>query len=243
MQVVPSKHGPGTIGIISGDLLRYVSFVISLLNLQVPNYSNYQWLTGNGFASLRNIVVREALKIVDPGIDWLWFMDDDHVFDRDTLFRLLDRNVDIVQPLVSTRKPPYRPYGYRWNGQDHESFDWSHIPNTGLMEVDAVGCGGMLIRRHVLDAIADPWFEEGHTSPEHLGEDLWFCKKAREAGFKIYVDTDVQIGHMGTVQVWPDLAERETALGQKLDRCIRLDLDHVGMQISPDFGRGVAQEV
>lgn len=33
----------------------------------------------------------------------------------------------------------------------------------------------------------------------YLGEDVWFCLRARELGFKVYADFDVQLGHMSTV--------------------------------------------
>jgi hypothetical protein len=35
-----------------------------------------------------------------------------------------------------------------------------------------------------------------------MGEDVFFCKKARELGHKIYIDHDVshEIGHIGTFE-------------------------------------------
>lgn len=239
MQCVKSPHRGGVVGIISGDLARYTSFMASMFRLMVPNGSAWALHTGNGFASLRNLIVRE----LEPDVDWLFFMDDDHTFHPDILLRLLDRNVDIIQPLVSTRKPPYRPYGYMHNGQDYESLTWSDFPLHGIREVDAVGTGGMLVRRRVLDEVGDPWFEEGRTGAEHLGEDLYFCTKARAAGFKVYVDCDVRMGHMATVQVWPDQAEQQTGVGQQLDWCVKLELDHCGLRVPTDFGHKVIQEV
>jgi hypothetical protein len=238
MQCVKSQHRGGVIGVISGDLARYTSFATSMLRLHVPGNSAWAWHTGNGFASLRNHIVRE----MEPDVDWLFFMDDDHTFYPDILLRLLDRNVDIIQPLVSTRKPPYRPYGYMHDGQDYRSMNWSDFPLHGIKQVDAVGTGGMLVRRKVLDAVGDPWFEEGRTGKEHLGEDLHFCTKARGKGFQVFVDCDVRMGHMATVQVWPDQAEQKVETGQKLDWCVKLELDHCGLQLPTNFGQGVIQE-
>lgn len=228
------------VGVISGDLGRYVAFFVSMMRLKVPNNSGWNWMLGNGFASLRNILVREMYQNLGDA-EWLWFIDDDHPFEPDVLLRLLDRQVDIIQPLVSTRKPPYRPYGYKHNGTDYVSLEWEDLPTSGILEVDAVGTGGMLIRRKVLDALADPWFEEGQTGPEHLGEDLYFCTKARAAGFKVYVDCDVRMGHMSTVQVWPDQAAHKSEPGQSWK--VRLELDHCGLLVPTNFGHGVIQEV
>ena len=38
-----------------------------------------------------------------------------------------------------------------------------------------------------------PWF----MSTSSAGEDINFCHKAGEAGFKIYMDTRVKLGHLG----------------------------------------------
>jgi len=41
------------------------------------------------------------------------------------------------------------------------------------------------------------WF----GSFEKLGEDLFFCRRAKDAGFKIHVDTDQVIGHIGEPEI------------------------------------------
>ena len=201
MQQVKSDHPPGHVGVISGDLSRYPQFMMSMMRLLVPVGCTWNWVRGNGFAQNRNLIVQGMSKEAE----WLWFIDDDHVFDRELVFRLLERRVDVVQPLVSTRKPPYFPYVYRWSDAEdaHVTVDWPELPADGLFECDAVGTGGCLIRRPVLDAIGYPWFEEGRTGPDQLGEDLWFMRKAKDHGFRVFVDTDNCMGHTTTVDVWP----------------------------------------
>jgi hypothetical protein len=62
----------------------------------------------------------------------------------------------------------------------------------------------MLIRRRVFDAMTDPWFEAAMTSPVQLGEDLYFCDKARALhDFAIHCDLDIVLGHCMTGVVWP----------------------------------------
>ena len=72
------------------------------------------------------------------------------------------------------------------------------------------GSGGMLIRRNVLDAVGIPagapwdkrhWFTYGEG--RYLNEDLVLCKRITEAGFKIHLDVEVQMGHRGTFTVVP----------------------------------------
>ncbi len=230
MQAVRSPHPPGTVGVISGDLARFPAFYTSLMNLQVPSGSCWKWVRGNGVALNRNIIVR------DMEGEWLWFIDDDHTFEPDVLLRLLNREVDMIQPLVATRKPPFFPYGYRFNGLKYEGVDWKDIPASGICEWDAIGTGGTLIRRKVLDAVGDPWFEEGRTNPEALGEDLWFCRKMRDKGFRCFVDSNTRLGHIATMEIWP----QQDNEGQW---CIDLDLDGgVRVRTSTSLGRRMYKE-
>ncbi len=62
-----------------------------------------------------------------------------------------------------------------------------------LIECDGVGGGCLLIHRRVFDAIEKPYFK---CNPDtFIGEDFYFCRKAREAGFKIYLDPSILLGH------------------------------------------------
>ena len=234
MHTVTCRHKPGLVGILSGDLGRWAEWTGSMFKMIFPTGSNYKWVRGNGFALNRNIIVRTLLE--NQHWEWLWFMDDDHVFDGDLVLRLLERDVDIIQPLVSTRKAPFQPYAYEWDATENSyvSMDWPQLQPDGIQQVDAVGCGGMLVRRRVFEAMSDPWFEEGKTSAEHIGEDLYFCTKARELGFGIYVDLDNKMGHMGTYHVWP---QRHNG-----DWANKLVYNEVSMVVPWSFGRDLAAE-
>ncbi len=62
-----------------------------------------------------------------------------------------------------------------------------------LIECDGVGGGCLLIHKRVFDALEKPYFK---CNPGTLvGEDFYFCRKAREAGFKIYLDAGILCGH------------------------------------------------
>jgi hypothetical protein len=52
-----------------------------------------------------------------------------------------------------------------------------------------------LLQEHV--RVMDPWFE--FLTDE--GEDMYFCRKARNAGYKIYCDLSVKCLHLGTVPI------------------------------------------
>lgn len=206
MKYIPGVHPPGIIGIVSGDMTRYADFSMMLLRMHLPEGSRFSWGKGVSLASNLNNLTRDFLT--RPEMQWLWIMGDDHTWDRSLLIDLLDRQVDAVAPLCSYRLPPYAPHVYTFaaEGSKHPfgTTGWGDIASSGLMKVDACGSAGLLLRRHVLEKMTDPWFEVGKTAPDALGEDLWLCKKISEAGFQVHVDCDHLLGHMTTILVVPN---------------------------------------
>jgi hypothetical protein len=72
------------------------------------------------------------------------------------------------------------------------------IMNKGLHEVDAVGTGFIAIHRRVFEdkRMKDPFkadFIHGR------GEDVQFCRRAKQARYKVFADFDVWCDHMVTV--------------------------------------------
>lgn len=188
---------PGTVGIISGELTRFADFSIAMMHLQKPEGTKMMWAKGLDVAGNCNRLVK-ALQG-----DWLWIMGDDHVFDPTLLMQLVAHELDVVVPLCLKRHAPYEVVVYRdeYLGEDgliHYRF--AELPEKGVHEIHAAGSAGMLIRRHVLEAIDGPVFE---TSKGMQNEDLLLCAKIRDAGFKIHCDVSARLGHIGTVGVWP----------------------------------------
>jgi len=193
---VKSNHPPGYIGVITGDLARYPSFYQSLLCLQVPEGTSWSIARGVGIADNRNRVVEQMKG------DWLWFIDDDLLFDRYTLMRLLDAHVDVIVPIVPQRKPPFHVLAYHADGdRGFKHIAWDALPSSGRITCDACTAGGILVRRRVFDAVGKPWFREGETRPELLGEDLDFCSRAKVAGFEIWVDCNQSLEHISTSSI------------------------------------------
>ena len=213
-----TDHPPGTIIIAAGEFLRFGSFVNSML--QVLHPPGTQILIKQSVALVDNY--NDCLRKMTG--DWCWIQADDQTWEKEALLMLLDRDVDVVVPLILKRSPPYQTVIYKdQTDEGYMPFALSELPDTGLMEVHSAGSGGMLIRRRVLEAIGIPhdapwekrhWFTYGDGV--HLNEDLVLCKRIREAGFKIHVDVDVTMGHRGTYTVLPIFEDGRWGIGMNM---------------------------
>lgn len=157
------------------------------------------------FAMGRNIVRQCNSLIRETQGDWLWFQGDDHVFETDSLLRLLDHEVDVVVPLILMRQRPFPPLIFEGQNENGGMRVMWNAPPNELIEVYAAGTGGMLCSREALEAVGpDPFGYMELGSGQWLGEDFTLCHKFREAGVKIHCDTGVRMGHISTTTVWPE---------------------------------------
>lgn len=210
---------PGLIGISSSTMGRYREFDMTLSTVEIPPASSMTWEIGLYLALNYNNLCRKLLASKD--LQWLWILNDDHVFRPDILTKLLDRNVDIVMPLCLKRTSPFYPVIYETQEKGFKQLDFDYIKDKeGLIEVAGTGHAGILIRRSVIEKMENDWHRVGWLNTEYDACDLYFCKKARDMGFKIYVDLDNPIGHLAHMAVWPyrnKNGEYSTGIREALD--------------------------
>ena len=67
------------------------------------------------------------------------------------------------------------------------------------MEVDYNGMGFMLIKKGVFEKVEYPWFcqlkKQIGDLEDYCSEDVAFCHLAKKAGFKIFIDPQMVVGH------------------------------------------------
>lgn len=204
--LMPEPQGV-LVGVISQELSRFSGFFQSLLGVMatLPAGSGLSWAKSVDVPGNCNSLCRHMMN--NGNWRWLWLMGDDHIFDRDIVARLASHDVDVIVPHCLKRYPPWHPVVY--GGGDADGLYYTaELPEEGLTEIHAAGSAGMLINRRVLEKIGDPWFTPG-PGAQGLNEDLEFCRKAREAGFKIYCDPAVGLGHITLTTVWPHWQDGE----------------------------------
>ncbi|MEM2568073.1 MAG: hypothetical protein QXH20_06355 [Candidatus Bathyarchaeia archaeon] len=166
----------------------------------------------------RNMCVKEALEW---NADYILFLDDDVLPPDDGLLTLFLDAVPIVSGLYFSRYPPHNPVIFRrknrnepWSLDAETEWDAEFTrsyPKNQLVEADVAGLGFMLVMREVFEKIPEPWFK---STLQH-GEDVYFCWKAQQHGFKVFVDTRVKCLHMADLFVGEKSALRELSKKQR----------------------------
>jgi len=134
--------------------------------------------------------------------DTLCLIDDDMIFDADSLSKLRDSDCDfdLLSALYVCRRYPHVPIDV-YEGR-------ARIPGSGIYEVTSVGFGFTLIKRNVIEKLREvtPADEMVCQWGRDLkGEDFYFCERARQQGFSVGLNASVKIGHrFNYVSVWDD---------------------------------------
>lgn len=203
-----SNKVEGTIGITCVDQARYSHFTACVARImqRCPNIKLHMRI-GNQLTAARNQIIEAAEG------NWLWWMDDDHVFDVNLLPYLLSLKKDMVAPLYIMRQMPPMPT-MRITHIDENGKERHAVPNIwinppGLYEVDSTGMAGLLVKRKVWEKMSKPYFITGHIHPDENAEDIYFCNRAKELGFKLYVDTRVVIGHIAPTIMIPEFKNNQ----------------------------------
>lgn len=178
------------IGVPSGDMV-HTDFAMTLANFCINPGANVFLISAKSSLVVlgRN---QCAATAVMAKATHLLFLDSDMVFPLNTLTKLLGHNKDIVGAVYSQRAAPFHPMGMTEEGE--------HIHVTsGLRRMKIIPTGCMLIRTSVFEKLAKPWFNTVSEGDKLMGEDYYFCQRARAAGFEVWCDGELSlaVGHIG----------------------------------------------
>ena len=201
MQGISCKHAPGAVVLVTGDLTRYALAMQSIMGLVLPDGSCAPWMSGVLIQRSLNDGIRVLYQ--KPELQWIWIMGDDHVFEPDIVLRLLEHEKDVIQPFCLGRLPPMDPIVATHTHKRTKYLE--EMPTSGLYKRAAdetCGDAGLLIRRKVIEAIPDPWYDH-RISGSFPADDQAFTGRIKNAGFDIFVDMDTRMGHIGNVVFLP----------------------------------------
>lgn len=193
--------------------------------LAMVNYS------ANNGIKIQDIGVTERLMIDDARnnltetflqspTEWIFWMDSDMTFPKDTLVKLFkvaeEKNAKLVTGIYYQRKG--LNYPVLWSrGDELESGDKTSV-NTPRAKANkyvgtfmfphkdkkqpflahAAGFGCVLVHRSIFEVMPRPWFKfiKGECS-----EDFYFFVNAHELGYDLWVEPTIDLGHVGDAPV------------------------------------------
>lgn len=217
MSVIP----PGLIGYPCSDNGRTSDFTPSIVAMRKPAGTMLKKATGLGVANPLNEIGRAFMA--HPELKWLLLTNDDNLCPPDTINRLWADNQKVGPAMITGlyfgRLMPFEPVLFDYKmvpppdvlagaPAAKRSDRWYHrrlmrIYDNGLEEIIACGDGCLFIPREIMEAIDDPWWEYGETLSDACDHDMVFCRKVIQAEYRIYVDTEVRVGHVTQVVVRP----------------------------------------
>lgn len=178
----------------------HTAFMVSLLKLNKPAGTEVAVSSSSLVYDARHSLADRAIKL---GCDRVLWLDSDMRFEPDLMDKLaadMDQGIEMVCGLYFTRKDPVQPCVYEIC---HDTPDkrgemiptatpFSRIPE-GLFEIEGCGLGACMMDIRTICRVGQlPFFPR-----DGYGEDLSFCRRAREAGVKIYCDSRIRVDHIG----------------------------------------------
>ena len=155
----------------------------------------------------RDQIAKKAL--LDQADLVMWF-DSDMVFNPDTLKKMLghiDNGADFVTGVYYRRTAPFSPVAFKTMdlNEDGTAFTWSEFDEipTEPFEVAACGFGCVLMKSEVFVSVFAK-YGQMFTPIANCGEDIAFCWRARQCGYKILADPSIGLGHVAHTIITKD---------------------------------------
>lgn len=146
----------------------------------------------------RNYLIDQFLA--DEQAEYIFFVDSDTGIPPDALVKLVQAKKDIISGLYFGRVLPNNPIMKKTQKDEYGKERLLPILDypEGVIEVEMIGAGCLLIHKDVFKKLQRPYF----FSPSlDFTEDAYFCQQARERNYKIFVDTTVKCLHDTTISV------------------------------------------
>lgn len=175
-------------------------FCQSLALLQRAGDTQIGFEVGSLVYNARNNLARQAIK---SEADWVLWLDSDMVFSPDLLQRMLkvctENDIDFLTALCFRRKPPFTPCLFDRLDKVGRGASYTALMSVpdGRFKVGGCGFAGVLMSTDVLMSVASKFDGRMFDPLEGFGEDVSFCWRARQCGYDIWCDSEIEMGHVG----------------------------------------------
>lgn len=159
----------------------------------------------------RNLLVRDLL---DSDATELLFIDSDINFEPEDILRLMAWGTDTRKGIVAAVPRVRDPNPVYIANLEYDENHELTMNRMGLVRADHVATAFMWVNRKVFEDLIEAhpewtyWdgragkdlsavFDFKVTREGYIGEDFLFCDRARAAGYEVWIDPTITLGHMG----------------------------------------------
>ena len=186
-----------------------IEFMLSLMSLKTPE--------GCELGVVANSLVYMArkqltLKAIEEGFEYILWLDSDTTFQRDTLVNMLEcvekNHLDYLAALMFTRAMPCEPIFYKqviWERDpatglvtDHGAEKYFDYPKDRVFSIGGSGMGCVLMKTSILKECAEFFGMSPFEPMPFIGEDLSLCWRLGKLGVRMYCDSRIKTGHVGS---------------------------------------------
>jgi len=190
----------------------WTNLVVYMVKRNIDFYL-HQYYSADIYDCRNNLVTEEAHipwemmpVFLGKPYDYMMWIDSDIGFKPEDVMKLVNTGQDVISgvcPMGPTMRCPAGRFGYDEYGQpslDYISIaELDNVDQDTLIPVEFAGYGFIAVKQGVFEAMEYPWFRT--TIRKHAGrevnpsEDLGWCIRAREKGFKVWLYPGVRLTH------------------------------------------------
>lgn len=146
---------------------------------------------------------RLAGKAVNHGFSHVLWLDSDMVFEPEIVEDLQFCGKDFVSGIAHGRRKPFVSCLFKNIDLNHlELWKLEDYP-ADTFEVAGCGMACCLISTEIIKQVMINYGTAFNPIMQY-GEDISFCKRAHDLGFKIYAEPTVRLGHIAHIAIYPD---------------------------------------
>ena len=160
-----------------------------------------------------------AFKAIDEGYTHVLWLDADMIFTENILDDLLFAGKSFVSAIYHGRREPHLSCLFKQIYPEIERF--AEYPDD-TFEIAGCGFGCVLVATDILKAVRLKYGTCFFPTRE-LGEDLAFCQRVAECGYKMYAEP-IKLGHIGHIKIYPeyrDLYKSNIQGFEEVERCLK----------------------
>lgn len=144
---------------------------------------------------------RIARKAIDEHYTHVLWLDSDMVFSDDILEKLMASGKDFVTGIYHARRKGYSSCIFKTIDKDIGVERFEEYPKEQF-EISACGFGCVITSVYLLSNVY-LHYNTCFTPLPCLGEDIAFCKRVTDLGYKLWCEPAVVCGHIGLIPIYP----------------------------------------